>query len=109
MAARAAFSPAGSEGVSGLSPDWPDAFASVALSLSLSLSLSATDGRLTAGLGFGWKGTGGWRVSTEAFCTVGVGAPLRAAGAAIGTAGAGAPALFSGAVVVTGRAASVAG
>src|SRR5215218_3754880 len=102
MAARAAFSPAGSEDVSaGLSPDWPVALASVALSLSL----SATGGTLTGGRGFGWNGTGAWRVSTEAFCTVGAGAPLRVRGAA----GAGAAALFSGPAVVTGRAPSVAG
>src|SRR2546425_16555 len=69
MAARAAFSPAGSEGVSGLSPDWPDAFASVALSLSL----SATGGRLTGGFGFGRDGTGGRRPSTGALCAVAVG------------------------------------
>ena len=75
----------------------------------LSLSLSATGGRLTGGRGFGWNGTGAWRVSTEAFCTVGAGSPLRVRGAAMGAAGAGAAALFSGPAVVIGRAASVAG
>src|SRR5215207_9688313 len=106
MAARAAFSPAGSEDVSaGLSPDWPVALASVALSLSL----SATGGRLTGGRGFGWNGTGAWRVSTEAFCTVGAGSPLRVKSAAIGAAGAGAGVLFSGPAIVIGRATSVAG
>src|SRR5688572_2617536 len=101
MAARAAFSPAGSEPVSlGLSPACPDALASVAL------SLSATGGRLTGGRGFGWNGTGAWRVSTEAFWTVGAGSPLRVRDA--GAASAGAATLFSGPTVVTGRVTSAA-
>src|SRR5688572_2362690 len=106
MAARAAFSPAGSEAVSpGLSPPCPDALASVPL------SLSATGGRLTGGRGLGWNGTGAWRVSTEAFCTVGAGSALRVRGMAMDVAGDGAAvaALFSPPAIVTGRATSVAG
>src|SRR4029453_11394873 len=105
MAARAAFSPAGLEDVSlGLSPDWPDALASVALSLSL----SATGGRLTGGGGVCWNGTGAWRASTDAFCTVAAGVPFLVTGVVMGAAGAGAATAFSSPVVAAGRGASAA-
>ncbi len=53
----------------------------------LVLVLFATGGRLTGGRGFSWNGTGAWRVSTEAFCTVGAGCALASEGRGDGRGG----------------------